>query len=159
MKYPITPAIRLLRDHKLPFEPFIYKYEEKGGTSRSAQELGVPEEQVIKTLVMQDDQGNPLLILMQGHLQVSTKALARELNTKSITPCTPQLAQKHTGYLVGGTSPFGTRSTMPVFLEKSVVDLPQVYINGGKRGFLIRITPSVILQLLKPTTVSVGIAT
>jgi len=159
MKYPTTPAIRVLRKHGVDFEPFLYRYEEKGGTAASANALNVAESQVVKTLIMEDDTGKPLVVLMTGDRQVSTKALARELSVKSISPCQPKVAQKHSGYQVGGTSPFGTRTNMPVVMEATILELPQLYINGGKRGFLIRIEPSVLVDILKPRLVSVGIET
>lgn len=159
MKHPITPAIRQLRQHGVQFEPFLYRYEPKGGTSASAEALNVPESQVIKTLIMEDEAGNPMVILMTGDREVSTKTLARALSVKAIKPCEPKTAQKHSGYQVGGTSPFGTRNAMPVIMEETILELPHLYINGGKRGFLIRIEPAVLTEILKPKLVSVGIGT
>lgn len=157
MKMPVTPAIRVLREHKIPFEPFLYKYQAKGGTSHSATELGVDENNVIKTLIFENENRQPLVVLMMGNRQVSTKTLARQLNTKSLQPCQPQVAQKHSGYMVGGTSPFGTKTKMPIYLEQDILDLSFLYINGGKRGFLIKISPQDLVRVLQPTIVSVGI--
>lgn len=156
-KYPITPAIRLLRAEKVPFTDHLYDYEEKGGTAVSARELGVDEHCVIKTLIMEDESKKPLIVLMHGDLQVSTKELARVVGVKQITPCSPETAQKQTGYLVGGTSPFGTRRTMPVYMEKSITGLEKIYINGGKRGYLVGMTPHDVVGVLKPIPVTVGI--
>lgn len=157
MKFPVTAAIRHIRKEKIEFEQHIYKYEEKGGTRVSARELGVPEEQVVKTLIMEDHNRKPLIVLMDGLHQVSTKNLARFIGAKSITPCKPEVAQKHSGYQVGGTSPFGTRKPMPVYLEKRVTALDVIYINGGKRGFLVSMSPQALMDALKPTVVEVGI--
>jgi Cys-tRNA(Pro) deacylase len=157
MDYPTTPAVRLLRQEKVDFEPHLYSYKEHGGTSHSAAELGVPEHTVIKTLVMEADQRTPLIVLMHGDCEVSTKALARTVGVKSISPCEPAVAQKHTGYMVGGTSPFGTRQSMPVYVERTILDLSRIYINGGKRGFLIAIDPVVLAMLLPVTEVEVAI--
>lgn len=156
-KFPTTPAIRLLKQSKADFTPHLYSYEERGGTTVSARELDVDEHQVIKTLVMVDEQQRPLIILMHGDQEVSTKELARHIGVKSITPCNPDIALKHTGYKVGGTSPFATRKTMPVYMEKTIVNLPRIYINGGKRGFLVSMTPQCAVDLLQATLVEVGI--
>lgn len=156
-KTPVTPAIRLLRDKQVAFTPHLYHYEEKGGTAVSARELGVDEHAVIKTLVMEDDGRHPLIVLMHGDLQVSTKELARCIGVRSVSPCTPAVADKHTGYQVGGTSPFGTRKAMPVYLEETILELPKIYINGGKRGFLVGLDPRELVRLLKPIRVKVGI--
>ena len=156
-KTPVTPAVRMLREAKVPFTDHLYPYEEKGGTASSSRALGVDEHIVIKTLIMEDDRKNPLIVLMHGDRQVSTRELARVTGARSITPCTPEAAQKHSGYLVGGTSPFGTRKQMPVYLESSILDLPQIYLNGGKRGYLVGIDPQELLRVLKPTLVSVAI--
>lgn len=156
-KTPVTPAIRLLRQEQVNFTAHPYTYEEKGGTAVSARELGVDEHAVIKTLIMEDDRRNPLIVLMHGDLQVSTKELARIIGARSVTPCAPAVADKHSGYQVGGTSPFGTRKPMPVYLEETILDLPKIYINGGKRGFLVGIDPQDVVRLLKPTLVHVGI--
>lgn len=157
MKYPVTPAIRILRQQKVSFEPHLYRYEEQGGTSASSQALGVPETEIVKTLIMEDDSGKPLIVLMTGDRQVSTKELARTLGVKAIKPCQPKIAQKHSGYMVGGTSPFGTRARMPVYVEKCILALPRIFINGGKRGFLVEIDPQDLQKVLQPTLVQVGI--
>lgn len=154
---PVTPAIRALRAAGVPFTEHLYAYEEKGGTKVSARELGVDEHAVIKTLVMQDETGEPLIVLMHGDMQVSTKNLARHLGKKAITPCLPDVAHKHTGYLVGGTSPFGTRKAMPVFAEATIFELDRIYINGGARGFLVALAPAVVEELLEPEWVEVGL--
>jgi Cys-tRNA(Pro) deacylase len=146
--YPVTPAIRLLREKGIPFEPHLYDYKERGGTAHSAAELQVPEHAVIKTLVMETDKREPIIVLMHGDLEVSTKGLARALGVKSISVCDPAVAQKHTGYMVGGTSPFGTRRTMQVYVERTIFELPKIYINGGKRGFLVSIEPARLRTVL-----------
>jgi len=152
-KYPVTAAVRVLRDHGVAFTHHPYEYEERGGTTVSARELGVPEHAVIKTLVMEDDAKKPLVVLMHGDREVSTKNLARAIGVKSIMPCDPLVADRHSGYQVGGTSPFGTRRAMPVYMQRTIVDLPYVYINGGRRGYLVGITPADIVRVLKPTLV------
>ncbi|MFL6209657.1 MAG: Cys-tRNA(Pro) deacylase [Pyrinomonadaceae bacterium] len=157
MDYPVTPAVRLLREKRVEFVPHLYAYEERGGTRHSAEALGVDEHAVVKTLVLETDARNPLLVLMHGDREVSTKGLARTLNVKSVQPCEPATAQKHTGYLVGGTSPFGTRAQLPVYVECTIFALPKIYINGGKRGFLIEIEPRVLRELLPTTEVEVAI--
>jgi Cys-tRNA(Pro) deacylase len=156
-KPPITTAVRLLRSEKVEFTDHLYGYEEKGGTSVSAHELGVDEHAVIKTLVMSDDSGQPLIILMHGDRSVSTKELARIISVKQVSPCSPDSAQKNSGYLVGGTSPFGTRRQMPVYMEESIASLDYIYINGGKRGYLVGMKPSELIRLLKPVMVTVAI--
>jgi len=156
-KPPVTPAVRELRAAGIAYSEHLYEYEEKGGTAVSARELGVDEHSVVKTLVMEDDQRNPLIVLMHGDKQVSTKALARTLGVKTIQPCSPETANRHTGYLVGGTSPFGTRKAMPMYMEQSILDLPRIYINGGKRGYLVGVNPTDAAQLLKPVLVNVAI--
>ncbi len=156
-KFPVTPAMRVLRAEKAKFTPYLYDYEEKGGTAVSARELDVPEHSVVKTLIMEDDGGNALIVLMHGDRQVSTRELARFLGVKSITPCTPDKANRLTGYLVGGTSPFGVRRPMPVFIEETILDLPEIYINGGKRGFLVGMSPKDVERILSATRVRVGI--
>ena len=143
-----TQATQLLRKHQVSFEEHPYPYEEHGGTSVSARELGVPEHAVIKTLVMQDEAAKPLIVLMHGDCKVSTKNLARGIGCKSVEPCKPEVAQRHSGYMIGGTSPFGTKKTMPVYVEQSILDLPRIYINGGRRGFLVSLAPQVLLDLL-----------
>lgn len=156
-KPPITPAVRQLRSAKIPFTDHLYAYEEKGGTAVSSRELGVDEHCIIKTLVMEDDGRNPLIVLMHGDLQVSTKELARVIGVKQVTPCAPETAQRHTGYLVGGTSPFGTRKAMPVYMEETISELERVYINGGKRGYLAEMAAGDLVRGLKPILVKVGI--
>jgi Cys-tRNA(Pro) deacylase len=156
-KFPMTPAIRLLRENNSAFTGHLYPYEEHGGTAHSAQCLGVDEHSVIKTLIMEDERKQPLIVLMHGDRKVSTRELARLRGVKTVTPCDPAVANKHTGYLVGGTSPFGTRKAMPVYLEASILDLPRIYINGGKRGFLVGLAPTEVQRLLQPTLVQVAI--
>lgn len=156
-KAPVTAAIRQLRSEKVEFSEHIYQYAEKGGTTVSARELGVDEHSVVKTLVMEDERKNPLIVLMHGDCQVSTKELARISGLKVITPCSPEAANRHTGYLVGGTSPFGTKKTLPVYMEESILPLAKIYLNGGKRGFLVGLDPAEVVRLLKPVLVKVGI--
>ena len=156
MNYPVTPAVRLLREKHVEFEPHLYEYEERGGTRHSAQMLGVDEHRVVKTLVLETDARKALIVLMHGDREVSTKQLARTLGVKSVAPCDPATAQKHTGYMVGGTSPFGTRAKLPVYVERTIFELPKIYINGGKRGFLVEIEPKV-LRILSPLE-EVGVA-
>lgn len=156
-KFPITPAIRLLREHNIPFTSHLYPYEERGGTAHSAYCLSVDEHCVIKTLIMEDERRRPLIMLMHGDRKVSTKELARQLEVKTITPCDPAVANKHSGYRVGGTSPFGVRKTMPVYMEASILGLPRIYLNGGKRGFLVGLAPTEVQRLLQPTLVRVAI--
>ena len=157
MDYPVTPAVRLLREKRVAFEPHLYEYEERGGTRRSAAELGVEEHAVVKTLVMETEARKALVVLMHGDREVSTKQLARRLGTKSVHPCAPDVAQKHTGYVVGGTSPFGTRARLPVYVERTIFELPKIYINGGKRGFLVSIEPRVLRDVLPVEEVEVAI--
>jgi Cys-tRNA(Pro) deacylase len=157
VKSPVTPAIRVLRQAGVAFGEHPYNYEEKGGTAVSARELGVAESSVIKTLIMEDERKDPLVVLMHGDLQVSTKELARAIGVKAVTPCTPETAQRHSGYLVGGTSPFGTKKELPVYLEESILALPLIYINDGSRGFLVSLDPSELVRVLKPVLVKVGI--
>jgi Cys-tRNA(Pro) deacylase len=144
-----TPATQALRRAGVSFTEHPYDYVDHGGTAESARQLGVPEHEVIKTLVMQDDKAMPLIVLMHGDAQVSTKNLAREIGAKSVEPCKPEVAQRHSGYLVGGTSPFGTRKPMPVYVEASVLELPRLLINGGQRGYLVGLAPQVLVQLLQ----------
>ncbi len=144
-----TQATQLLRKHQVSFEEHPYPYEEHGGTSVSARELGVPEHEVVKTLVMQDEAARPMIVLMHGDCKVSTKNLARSIGCKSVEPCKPEVAQRHSGYMIGGTSPFGTKKAMPVYVEASILELPRIYINGGRRGFLVSLAPQVLLDLLK----------
>lgn len=157
VKSPVTAAIRVLRQAGVPFGEHPYAYEEKGGTAVSARELGVDERSVVKTLIMEDEGKAPLVVLMHGDLQVSTKELARAIGAKSVAPCNPDTAQRHSGYLVGGTSPFGTRKQMPVYVEETILELPLIYINGGSRGFLVSIPPRELVRVLKPVPVKVGI--
>ena len=156
-KNPVTAAVRALRAAGVSFTEHPYSYEEKGGTAVSARELGVDEHSVVKTLIMEDERKNPLIVLMHGDRQVSTKELARVMGVKTIAPCAPEAAQKHSGYLVGGTSPFGTRKSMPVYLEETILELPKIYINGGKRGFLVGLEPKEAARVLKPVLVQVAI--
>jgi Cys-tRNA(Pro) deacylase len=156
-KIPMTLAIRELNSHNVEYSTHLFTYEEKGGTAHSAQELGVDEHSVIKTLIMETENKKPLVILMHGDMQVSTKQLARDLGVKTVSPCKPEVADKHSGYQVGGTSPFGTREKMPVYMEKTILDLPLIYINGGKRGFLVGMDPKKIVEILSPQLVNVGI--
>ena len=149
----VTPAIRVLRASNVPFTEHLYRYEERGGTRVSARELGVDEHVVIKTLVMQDERKQPLLVLMHGDREVSTKNLARQIGAKAVEPCDAAVAGRHTGYQVGGTSPFGTRKGLPVYVEASILDLPRIYINGGKRGFLVALAPADLVRVLSPKAV------
>jgi Cys-tRNA(Pro) deacylase len=155
--YPVTPAVRALREKKISFEPHIYDYKERGGTAHSAYSLGVAEHAVIKTLLMETESREPLIVLMHGDCEVSTKELARILGVKTVAPCDPRTAQKHTGYMVGGTSPLGTRKQMPIYAEKTIFDLPKIFINGGKRGFLVSITPGDLRIALDIKEVAVAI--
>ena len=157
MDYPVTPAVRLLREKKVEFEPHLYHYEERGGTRHSAESLGVDEHAVVKTLVMETEARKPLVVLMHGDREVSTKNLARTIGAKSVQPCDPQTAQKHTGYMVGGTSPLGTRAKLPIYVERTIFALPKIYINGGKRGFLVEIEPNILRELLSAKEVEVAI--
>ena len=154
-----TPAIHLLKQHHVPFTEHEYRYEERGGTAVSSRALGVDQHLVIKTLVMEDERKQPLIVLMHGDKEVSTKNLARQIGRKMVAPCAPDVAQKHTGYLVGGTSPFGTRKEMPVFLERSIADLDRIYVNGGRRGFLIALAPPDLMRVLSPTLVDAALQT
>ncbi|HRV41876.1 MAG TPA: Cys-tRNA(Pro) deacylase [Syntrophales bacterium] len=156
-RLPVTPAIRMLRERGEDFILRPYRYEERGGTKASARELGVDEHIVVKTLVMEDDQGRPLIVLMHGDRQVSTKNLARILGVKAVNPCDPKVAEKHTGYKVGGTSPFGTRRAMPVYVEETILSLPVILINAGGRGLLMEIPPAALVRLLNPTPVNVAV--
>jgi Cys-tRNA(Pro) deacylase len=151
---PNTPAIHFLKANKVAFEQHPYRYEDRGGTTVSSRELGVPEHAVIKTLVMEDEDREPLIVLMHGDCEVSTKNLARQIGKKVVAPCPPDVAQRHTGYMVGGTSPFGMRKKLPVYLEKSITDLPRIYINGGARGLLVSLATTDLLRVLQPTLVT-----
>ncbi len=157
VNYPVTNAVRVLRQHGVPFEPRLYAYEPRGGTRVSARELGVPEHQVIKTLVFEDEQKRPLCILMHGDREVSAKNLARQLDKKSVGPCAPEVADRHSGYQVGGTSPFGLRRAMPVYVERSILALERIYINGGARGFLVEIEPRALTEVLGARPVDVAL--
>jgi len=157
MDYPITSAVRFLRERKIDFVPHLYDYVEKGGTRESAKQLGVDEHAVVKTLVFETNEKKALIVLMHGDREVSQKNLARFLGVKSVEPVTPEKASKLTGYLVGGTSPFGTRTRVPIYVEKTISDLEKIYINGGKRGFLVEIDPNVLKQHLAAIDVEVGI--
>ncbi len=144
-----TPATQMLRGAGVAFTEHVYAYVDHGGTAESARQLGWPEHSVVKTLVMQDEHARPLIVLMHGDKQVSTKNLARAIGVKSVEPCKPEVAQRHTGYQVGGTSPFGTRKAMPVFVEASVLALPALLINGGRRGYLVGLSPAVLEAILE----------
>jgi Cys-tRNA(Pro) deacylase len=157
-KVPSTPATRLLRERQVAYTEHPYRYEEHGGTSVSARELGVEEHAVVKTLIMEDDRGAPLVVLMHGDREVSTKALARQLGKREIRICKPEVANRHSGYQVGGTSPLGTRKVMPICMERSILDLPRIYVNGGSRGFLVGVAPKDLAALLSPTLVDVALA-
>ncbi|MDP3823811.1 MAG: Cys-tRNA(Pro) deacylase [Burkholderiales bacterium] len=149
-----TPATQFLRENGVAFTEHVYEYVEHGGTSESSRQLGVPEAEVIKTLVMQDERAQPLIVLMHGDKQVSTKNLARQIGAKSVEPCRPEVAQRHSGYQVGGTSPFGLRKAMPVYVEETALVLPRICINGGRRGYLVGIEPAVLTRLLSAKPVS-----
>jgi Cys-tRNA(Pro) deacylase len=151
-----TPATMFLKANKIAYTEHEYEYVEHGGTEVSASSLGVPEHHVVKTLVMQDEAAKPLIVLMHGDRKVSTKNLARQAGRKRIEPCKPEVAQRHSGYQVGGTSPFGTKKTMPTYLERSILELPKIYINGGRRGFLVGIDPKE-LEKLKPLLVDAAL--
>jgi Cys-tRNA(Pro) deacylase len=156
-KAPSTQATRFLREQKIPYTEHLYRYEERGGTRVSSRELGVDEHAVVKTLVMEDERGAPLVVLMHGDREVSTKALARQLGRRSIEICKPEVANRHSGYQVGGTSPFGTRKQMPVLVERSILELPRIYVNGGSRGFLVGIAPQDVIRALSAELVDAGI--
>jgi Cys-tRNA(Pro) deacylase len=156
-KVPATQAIRVLREQGVAFETHVYDYVEKGGTAASSSALGVDEHAVVKTLIMENDQREPLVVLMHGDKQVSTRALARTLGARSIQPCKPEVADKHSGYQVGGTSPFGTTRAMPVYLERSVLALERIWVNGGRRGLLVSLAPSELVRVLAPTLVDVAV--
>ena len=156
-KHPVTMAIRALRAGGVVFEPHLYAWEAHGGTSASAAALGVDEHAVIKTLIFEDDRKQPLCVLMHGDHEVSSKQLARVVGAKTVGPCAPDVADRHSGYQVGGTSPFGLRRAMPIFMQRTILDLPRIYINGGARGFLVAIDPREAERLLRPTLVDVAI--
>ncbi len=157
-KAPSTNATRLLRQKGIPFEEHLYRYEEKGGTAVSARELGVPEHAVIKTLVFEDDRKQPFIILMHGDREVSTKELARQIGARSVQPCAPAVADKHSGYQVGGTSPFGTKKVMPVYVEATILELDRIWINGGSKGFLVALAPGALTTVLGAKPVQVALA-
>ncbi|HEX8557596.1 MAG TPA: Cys-tRNA(Pro) deacylase [Pyrinomonadaceae bacterium] len=157
MEYPVTPAVRLLREKKVEFEPHLYDYVERGGTSHSAESLGVDEHAVVKTLVMEAEPKRHFLVLMHGDREVSTKRLARHMGVKAVCPCDFAEAQRRTGYLVGGTSPFGTRARLHVYAERTIFDLPKIYINGGKRGFLVSLAPQALRDVLHAEEVEVAV--
>lgn len=156
-KTSVTAAMRVLKEHHVNFSEHPYKYQERGGTAVSARELGVEEHAVIKTLIMEDEAQRPLIVLMHGDREVSTKELSRQIGAKRVSSCTPEDAHRHTGYMVGGTSPFGTRKKLPVYVEETILQLPKIFINGGRRGFLVSIDPKELLPILKPTIVNVAI--
>ena len=152
-----TPATAFLAKHGVQYTEHEFEYVEHGGTSHSSAMMGVPEHQVVKTLIMENEKGEPLVVLMHGDRKVSTRELARAAGAKKISPCRPEVATRHSGYLIGGTSPFGTRKAMPIYLEKSVLDLPRIYINGGQRGYLLGMDPGVLTTVLSPVLVTVGL--
>jgi Cys-tRNA(Pro) deacylase len=154
---PETPATEFLRKYRIAHSDHLYRYEEHGGTGVSSRELNVAEHAVIKTLVMEDENAKPLVVLMHGDRKVSTKELARQVGCKKVSPCKPEDAHRHTGYLVGGCSPFGTRKKLPIYVEKSILDLPLIYINGGRRGYLVGVHPHDIVRVLLPTVVTVAL--
>ena len=156
-KVPSTNATRLLREQGVAYTEHLYRYEEKGGTRVSARELSVEEHAVVKTLVMEDEARQPLIVLMHGNREVSTKALARQLGKKAVEICKPDVANRHSGYLVGGTSPFGTRRQMPVYVERSILALDRIYVNGGSRGFLVGMAPADVVRVLGATPVDVAL--
>ena len=154
---PETPATKFLKTQRVPFSSHLYAYEEHGGTKVSARELNVAEHSVIKTLVFEDETARPLLVLMHGDCKVSAKELARQIGCKKVEPCKPEVANRHTGFLVGGTSPFGTKKALPVYIERSILDLPLIYINGGRRGYLVGVHPHDILRTLNPKPVEAAL--
>ena len=157
-RHPATNAVRVLREHGVAFTHHPYDYEERGGTSVSARELGVSEHAVIKTLVMEDDEKQPLVVLMHGDREVSTKALARIRGVKTVAICAPAVADRHSGYQVGGTSPFGTRRPMPTYMERGIAALPYLYVNGGRRGYLVGMAPADLIRVLKPILADIATA-
>ena len=154
---PVTAAVRVLRAAGVAYTEHPYDYEEKGGTAVSARELGVDEHCVVKTLVMEDDRKRPIIVLMHGDRQVSTKELARVIGSRTVAPCSPETAARHSGYMVGGTSPFGTRHSMPVYMEETILGLPKIYVNGGRRGFLVGMSPGDVVRMVSPVLVKVAI--
>jgi Cys-tRNA(Pro) deacylase len=156
--YPVTMAIRVLRQNQVEFSPHLYVWEPRGGTRASALHLGVDEHAVIKTLIFEDEAKRPLCVLMHGDREVSAKNLARHIGTKSVSPCAPEVADRHSGYQVGGTSPFGLKRALPIYCESTIAALPRIFINGGARGFLVGIAPADLMRVLQPQTVSVATA-
>lgn len=156
-QHPVTMAVRALRAAKVAFEPHLYPWEPRGGTGASSQALGVDEHIVIKTLIFEDDRKQPLCVLMHGDKEVSAKNLARAIGTKTVGPCSPDVADKHSGYQVGGTSPFGLRKQMPVYMQQTILELPRIFINGGARGFLVELDPREAQRVLSPTLVDVAV--
>jgi Cys-tRNA(Pro) deacylase len=156
-KHPVTMAIRALRAAGIAFVPHLYPYEPRGGTRASSEALGVPEHAVVKTLIFETDRRDPLCVLMHGDHEVSVKQLARVIGTKTVSPCEPAVADRHSGYQVGGTSPFGLRRAMPIYMQSTILDLPRIYINGGARGFLVEIDPRDAQRVLAPVLVDVAI--
>lgn len=156
-RLPVTQAVRVLKNSGIGYTLYPYRYKEKGGTEVAARELNVEEHQVIKTLVMENERGDPLLVLMHGDRHVSTKALARALKVKIVTPCEEEVAHKHTGYFVGGISPFGTKKQLEVYVESTIMDLPFIYINAGRKGLLARISPEDLGKVVRPILVNVAI--
>lgn len=152
-----TPATAFLKKNRVAFTEHPYEYEERGGTRVSSEKLGVPEHAVVKTLVMEDDEKKPLVVLMHGDREVSTKNLARQIGKKRVEPCSPDVAQRHSGYQVGGTSPFGLRKPMPIYVERTILELDRIYINGGRRGFLVGIDPTELVRVSKATPVDVAL--
>lgn len=158
-KVPVTPAVRLLRERHIDYRSHVFKYQHRGGAEQGAQALGIDPHILIKTLILQSDNHQALIVMMHGDREVSTKNLARQLGVKAVQMCLPEVATRHSGYQLGGTSPFATRKPLPAYLEASVLDLPTIYINGGKRGFLLEMSPNDLQQLLAPTLVKVAVST
>lgn len=152
-----TPATQLLKKKKIPYTEHPYDYVDHGGAGEAARQLGLDPHQVAKTLIMEDEHARPLIIVMHGDCEVSTKNLARQIGAKKVGPCTPETAQKHSGYLVGGTSPFATRKQMPVWIEASLLEYPEIYLNGGRRGYLLGLDPAVLVELLAARPVTAGL--
>ena len=158
VSFPSTPATRLLKELGVVYTGHLYRYEEHGGTAVCARELDVPEHAVVKTLVMEDEAGKPLVVLMHGDLEVSTRSLARQIGARTVHICKPEVASRHSGYQVGGTSPFGTRKAMPVYVEQTILELDRIFINGGSRGFLVALAPADLDRVLGPKPVTVGLS-
>jgi len=156
VKHPVTMAVRVLRTQNVPFTPHLYDWEPRGGTRASSEALGVDEHHVVKTLIFEDERRQPLCVLMHGDREVSAKNLARFLSVKQVAPCAPEVADRHSGYQVGGTSPFGLKRAMPVYMERSIAELDRMYINGGARGFLVEMAPADAIRVLSPTLVDVA---